>query len=156
MGIVATLKDSLLIIRTILSPELANSSPEQKERFETLVGYVQNDSKWSVTRLCTMNNYNRTYLGIQNSMEMSGMTNQILDPSFKQIAENSYPCAVDEASAPYLIKQGVLLLNGSYKSGKTKLIPQIISGFQEVASIIEKAEQEKQRRMKNLPTFSIQ
>jgi hypothetical protein len=83
MGIVDTLKDSLLIIRTILSPELANSSPEEKERFERLVAYVQNDSKWSVTRLCTMNNYNRTYLGIQNSMEMSGMTNQILDPSFK-------------------------------------------------------------------------
>lgn len=48
------------------------------------------------------------------------------------------------------------MVNGSYKSGKTKLIPQIISGFREVANSIEKAEEEKQLRMKNLPTYTIQ
>ena len=117
LGVVHTLKEGLLIIRTVLSPELATKSPEEADRFNLLVARAQQDSIWSVNRLCTLNNFNRTYIGTQNSMEMGQMTNQLLDPSFVTIKDNAF--ASQATCASYLIKQGVLLVDGGYKSGKT-------------------------------------
>lgn len=153
LGIVHTLKEGLLIIRTVLSPELAGTSLEETKRFNLLVAQAQQDSVWTVNRLCTLNNYNRTYLGTQNSMEMGHMTNQILDPSFVTFKDNAL--ASKEASAPYLIKQGVLLINGGYKSGKTSLIPQIIQGYKSVTDEIKRAEAAKAQKMNNLPTYTV-
>ena len=154
LGVVHTLKEGLLIIRTVLSPELAAKSPEEANRFNLLVARAQQDSIWSVSRLCTLNNYNRTFIGIQNSMEMGQMTNQILDPSFVTIKDNQFSSSA--ACSSYLIKQGVLLVDGGYKCGKTQLIPQMVQGYKQVTDDIKKAEAARAQKMSNLPKKTVQ
>ena len=60
-----------------------------------------------------MNNWNRSFLGIQNVVDLGMLTNHILD-----------------ATAEKTVKiEGIKLVDGPYNSGKTQSIPSLISEY---------------------------
>ena len=83
-GIVHTLKDKLMVVKTIISPELMQSDPKEHERFNELVTYAQPNLVWGVQRIATLNNFNRNYLGIQSVVDLGPITNHILDASISE------------------------------------------------------------------------
>jgi len=62
-----------------------------------------------------MNNWNRSFLGINNVVDLGPLTNHILDAT----AEKTF-------KAP-----GIQVIDGPYNSGKTEKIPKIIEDFQQ-------------------------
>ena len=80
-GIVHTLKENLLIVKAVIDREQALQYPEEKERITQLVQYAQEDNPFLVTRICTLNNFNKILIAINNVPEIGFMTNLVLDPT---------------------------------------------------------------------------
>jgi hypothetical protein len=102
LGIVHTLKEKLMIVKTILNPEMLGSDEGEVQRFNNLVAYAQPDYSWSVQRLINLNNYNRCYLGVHNIVDTEPLVNHILDPS---IAENTP--VYESKTCNLLIQEGI-------------------------------------------------
>jgi len=120
-----------MLVRTILNPELLGNEPEEMLRFNTLVAYAQPDVTWSVRRIINLNNYNRCYLGVNSIVDTEPLVNHMLDPS---IAEKALTFSSDDKSiSDLLIQEGIQVIEGPYRSGKSSLIPKLISGYNKMS-----------------------
>ena len=107
MGVVHTLKENLVIIRTVLNQDSQSKGLDELQRFNELVGYAQPNTPWTVERLITLNNYNRSFLGIQSAPELGELTNYVLgQEEAKEVYKN-------------FKKKGIQVFNGEFLSGKT-------------------------------------
>ena len=86
-GIVHALKESLLVVKAVIDKDLALQFPEEEKRVRKLVSYAQPDNPWHVTRICTLNNFNKKLKAINNVPEIGFMTNLVLDPT--NVGENT-------------------------------------------------------------------
>ena len=138
-GVVHTLKEDLLIIRTVLDQQRAATDELQSKRIQGLVTMAQPNSTWKIERLGITNNAQRNYLASWSLADLGFLTNHMLDPSLalKDSPQQEFYSApllksAPAESRPMLVKEGILLVEGPHQSGKTSLIPKIVAGFQSV------------------------
>ena len=80
LGILQNMKDGLVVIKTILEQSRAEI-PEEGARMHQLLGYAKDNSRWHITRLCTMNNFNKKLISTQSVTELGFMNKLVLDPT---------------------------------------------------------------------------
>ena len=132
---------------------MLQDDPNEIERFNNLVAYAQPEQIWNVKRLINMGAYNRSYVGIQNIVDIEPLTNHVLDSSLGEKCQ-TYKTQ-DPELQKYLVQEGIVVVDGPYRSGKSSLIPEIIAGYLTVSQNIKQAELEKKLKMQNLKTYSI-
>ena len=130
IGVVHTIKEQLLVVKTVLDQETMLATPGESDRLQSLVAFAQPNQEWGVQRLVSLNNYNRGVLGIHNVVELGEMTNCLLDPGIcgkaKSFADKSLPSGL-------LIQQGILSVDGNFRDGKTRLLTQAAAGYLKAA-----------------------
>jgi hypothetical protein len=122
-------------------------------RIKLLFENASMDSKFTVSRLMNLNNFNRSHMAVNNLPDLgNSIINAILDPNGneKELFQGG-----DPEVQQYLCSKGISLIEGSYITGKSSLVPKIVMGYQKITEKKTQDEEMKKNRMKNLKKYTI-
>mmetsp|Transcript_6777 Transcript_6777/g.11388 ORF Transcript_6777/g.11388 Transcript_6777/m.11388 type:complete len:163 (-) Transcript_6777:1651-2139(-) len=136
-GIVHTLKENLIVIKTVLDQAKAMKVKAEEKRLKGLVEYAQPNSLWSVERMATTQNWQRQYLSFWSVTDLGFIQNHFLDASMEPNTPQDWrpylnKVTVGESVLPCLVEKGIYLIEGRNQSGKSSMVPKIVDGYLQI------------------------